>query len=202
MQVPDIHTIVYFILFFMPGFIFMKMYSLFVPTERTDFSKSWQEVVAYSTIFTGGTYLLYIIPKPEWIVGINYLVLFLGLLIAPLFSPFVIMKLQTTRWFHDNMLLLPPTAWDYVFGKREEYSVIVHFKTGNIIGGKYSIDSYTSSYPYSNDIYIEELWELDEDGHFLKSIKQSKGMWIRGDEILGVEFFDIMTIQDGDDKNE
>lgn len=201
MQFPaDTHTIIFFGLFFLPGFICIKVYSFFMATERFDFSKSWQEVVAYSTIFSGITYLLYSFPKLECIVWLDNIIPIVGLFIIPAISPHLIIKLQQTQWFHDNMILPQPTAWDYIFGKREAYWVIVHLKSGIKIGGKYDCSSYTSSYPYTHDIYIEELWGVDDDGKFLHPIEQSKGMWIAGEEILGVEFFSLFKNENGDEK--
>ncbi len=171
-----------------------------MPTERSDFSKSWQEVVAYSVIFSGLTYLLFIIPKLECIAWVNYLIPILGLFIIPLIASYLIIKLQQTKWIHDNMLLPQPTAWDYIFGKRGIYRVIVHLKDGRKIGGNYSYESYTSSYPDERDIYIEQLWEVDDNGSFIQPIERSEGMWITGEEILGIEFISTATDENGDDE--
>lgn len=200
MQFPDIHIIIYFIFVFIPGFIFIKVYSLFMPTARIDFSKSWQEVVIYSSVFTGLTYLLYIIPKPEYFIWVNYLILLLGLFILPAITPSLILKFQKTKWFHDNMILPQPTAWDYIFGKRGIYRVLVHLKDGRKIGGNYSYESYTSSYPDERDIYIEQLWEVDDNGSFIQPIERSEGMWITGEEILEIEFISTATDENGDDE--
>jgi hypothetical protein len=46
-------TLALFLLFFVPGFISLKTYDLFVPGERRDFSKSIYEAVAYSALNLG-----------------------------------------------------------------------------------------------------------------------------------------------------
>lgn len=200
MQFPDTHTIIFFVLFFLPGFICIKVYSLFMATERFDFSKSWQEVVAYSTIFSGVTYLLYSLPKWGCIAWLDNIIPIVGLFIIPAISPYLIIKLQQTKWCRDNMILPQPTAWDYIFGQREAYWVIVYLKSGDRVGGIYDCRSYTSSYPDERDIYIEQLWDLDDNGGFTEPIEQSEGMWITGEEILGIEFFSMSTDEKGDDK--
>jgi hypothetical protein len=46
--------------------------------------------------------------------------------------------------------------WDYVFSKKEKYWIIVTLKNGKKIGGKHSENSFSSSSPNENQIYLEE----------------------------------------------
>jgi hypothetical protein len=43
-------TLALFLIFFIPGFISLKVYDLLVPGERRDFSKSLFDAVAYSSL--------------------------------------------------------------------------------------------------------------------------------------------------------
>jgi len=79
--------------------------------------------------------------------------------------------------------------WDFVFGKKEAYWVIVHLKDKRKIGGKFAKNSFASSYPSEEQIYLEEVWTLDENGKFKEPLKRSGGIIILGKEILAVEFF-------------
>lgn len=202
MQISDVHTIFLFIIFFVPGCIFMESYSLVIPTGRIDYSKSWQKIVVYSIVFSGATYFLYDLAKFEHIAWANNLILILGIFIVPAITPFLFLRLQNIKWFHDNMLLPHPTAWDYIFNKRKSYWVILNLKSGDRIGGIYDVNSYTSAFPYEHDIYIEKIWELDEDGGFIQQIEQSAGMWVQGSEISAIEFFVNSIDENGDDECE
>ena len=58
-----------------------------------------------------------------------------------------------------------------------------------MIGGVYDENSFASSFPVDEQIYLEEVWKLSEDGIFLEQIKRSSGIIIMRDEILSVELF-------------
>lgn len=66
----------------------------------------------------------------------------------------------------------------------------MHLKDGSRIGGKYGKYSYASSYPEEDQLYLEQVYYVDENGKFEQPVPRSQGMIIRGDEILAVEFFE------------
>ena len=45
MDFMDVNQVVLFLIFFIPGFISLKVYDLFIPSERRDFSKSFFEAL-------------------------------------------------------------------------------------------------------------------------------------------------------------
>jgi hypothetical protein len=73
--------------------------------------------------------------------------------------------------------------WDYVFGKREPFWVIVHLHNGQRIGGRFDVQSFASSDPADEQIYLEADWVLDEQGRFLRPVERSRGIIIMKDEI-------------------
>jgi len=79
--------------------------------------------------------------------------------------------------------------WDWHFSKREAYWVIVILKDGRKIGGKFGLESRASASPKSKEIYIEDIWKLDENCKFIESIKRNKGVLITDNNILTIEFF-------------
>ena len=66
--------------------------------------------------------------------------------------------------------------------------MLVHLKDGMTVGGRFDTKSLASSAPAEEQIYIEELWHLDENRVFVAPIKQSSGAIILGSEIRAVEF--------------
>lgn len=62
---------------------------------------------------------------------------------------------------------LVPTPWDKVFSQGKKLWVIATFPDGSRIGGWYGLDSFATSYPEAQQIYLRHTYKLDEDGHFL-----------------------------------
>ena len=170
----------------MPGFIFIKSSTLVIASEVHDFSKKWYDAIAYGVIFSGLTYIAYLILNPYVHV---YIFLILGMIIFPFLSPFLIRQLRNMSFFRRYMLKPEVSAWDYVFSLPQSYWVILHLKDGRNIGGVYSTKSFTSSFPYKQDIYLEEIWGLDENEKFTDKIERSAGLWIVAEEISSIEFF-------------
>ena len=78
---------------------------------------------------------------------------------------------------------------NFIFGKKEVFWVIIHLEDGRKIGGKFDKDSFASSYPEEEQIYLEEVWKLDEEGKFIEPIERSKGIIILTNKVLFIEFF-------------
>lgn len=86
-----------------------------------------------------------------------------------------------------------PTAWDNIFSSRKYGCwVIVSLGNGKHIGGRYSTKSHASSDMEYRDIYLEETYEVSEDGW--KKTENTEGVWIPPSEIKKIEFI-------GDQKN-
>lgn len=54
----------------------------------------------------------------------------------------------------------------------------------------YQEKSSASSHPAEEQIYLEQVWKLDEKGKFLEPVTGSKGIIILNSEIAAVEFYD------------
>ncbi|MEX1013806.1 MAG: DUF6338 family protein [Candidatus Paceibacterota bacterium] len=53
----------------------------------------------------------------------------------------------------------------------------------------FGTESYASNYPNKQQIYLQEVWDLDKDGNFKSKIKRTDGILLLDSEILGIEFF-------------
>ncbi|HEV2780200.1 MAG TPA: DUF6338 family protein [Actinophytocola sp.] len=82
-----------------------------------------------------------------------------------------------------------PTAWDW-FGKvRSSGYVRVLTKENKWIGGWAGAHSYISSYPESRDLYIDCVYEFDNEGNFTEPTFNGRAsMWIRCDDVQLVEY--------------
>jgi hypothetical protein len=183
-----------FLIFFLPGFISMKIYDLMVPGASREASKSLLEAISYSTLNFGALFWLIAYIQTNDFYHKHFILYSLAvvviMVIVPACWPFAYLKLASwapiARYF-TNPIQKP---WDYVFGKRTSYWIIVHLKNGFRIGGRFDTKSFASSNPADEQIYLEEAWTLDDKGGFLKKVERSQGIIVMQDEIRAVEFFE------------
>ena len=182
-----------FIIFFLPGFISVKTYQFLIATEKIEFSKAIFETIGYSILnYILMSWLIWLNLKEDWMF-INsiwfYLSTFITLIITPIIWPLIIYLVLRSEWIKKFIVIHPiKSAWDSFFHKRESYWVIVHLKDGRKIGGKYSKNSFVSSFPRKEEIYLETVWKLNNDGSFESEINGTRGILILGDEIMAIEF--------------
>jgi len=181
-----------FLIFFVPGFVSMKVWELTVATERRDFQRLIVDGICYSALnFAALSWLIMIVRSNGWaeVHPISYvLAMALIIFIMPALWP-SIWLFMWRKFFHVALLDPTATAWDFAFGQRQGCWLIVHLVDGRKIGGKFSIRSFASAFPQKRDIFVEELWSLDEKGGFKERIDGSAGLFVRSEEISMVEFF-------------
>jgi hypothetical protein len=180
-----------FIAFFVPGFVAQKVYGLIVADDERDSTTFIVSAIAYSSLYYA---LISPIVWALWYSGqltnpyvVPVLILFLPAL--PALLPIIWLRIRRLRWVQSRTLSPIKRPWDFVFGRRREYWVLVTLKDGEKIGGIYGRQSSSSSYPRQEQIYLEKVWILGEDNTFVHEAPQSKGVIILGDEIAYIELF-------------
>ncbi len=89
----------------------------------------------------------------------------------------------------NNPITLP---WDYFFLNRDEACfVLIHLKSGSMIGGLYGLNSFASTFPQPQEVYIEEVWKIDDQGRFLEKLENTQGVLIKADECSHIEFYKV-----------
>jgi hypothetical protein len=183
-----------FLIFVLPGFISMKVYDLLVPGEPRDTSKSLLDAISYSTlnfaalfwligfIQTGDFYHQHFVWYSLSVVAI--------MLVVPACWPILFLRLSGWRPIGKHFVHPIRKPWDYVFRKRTPFWIIVYLKNGDKIGGRFGLNSFASSNPADEQIYLEEVWILDDKDRFLSEVEHSRGIIIMNDEILAVELFE------------
>ena len=184
-------TLALFLIFFIPGFITLKVYDLLIPGEPRDFSKSLFDAVAYSSLnFAALLGLIGIVragdlPAWEW-----YTLMFLLLIGMPAVWPVIFLRLRQHPRIAARIASPNARVWDDIFSKRTPYWVIVHLKDQRRIGGLYGAKSFTSHSPAPPEIYLEQVWHIGDNGGFTgSSVDSTEGILIMGTEILALEFF-------------
>lgn len=195
MDIWEANKLILFIAFVIPGFVSLKTYELFFPGAPKESGKQLIDAVAYSSI----NYALLLLPiylvetrdirstHPTAYVAFYALVLF----VAPVGWAYLLKRVRSTKWLQRT--LPHPTAkpWDYVFSQRKPYWVVITLKDGKQIAGRYDINSFASSAPAQEQLYLEEAWVLSSGGGFERPRVDSAGILILAPDIATVEFFNI-----------
>lgn len=98
------------------------------------------------------------------------------------------------RWIAHKLGLRPvhsmPNSWDWRFGRcaGREF-IMVTMSDGSTAAGIFGGESFASSDPTERDIYIEELWDVPEDGGPWSPQASRKGILIPAKEIRYVNFW-------------
>ena len=177
---------IFFLLFALPGFISLQVWTLIVPSADRPLKDDIGEAIAFGILNLAVAGPLLALWRPATPFTL-YIAILLALVALPILWPFVV------RWIVDslqrlNVLLIPSkNAWDDVFLRRETYFVVVHLKDGGRIGGYYGENSYAGVFPNSGHIYLEELWQLNANGGFRSRVPDSKGIILRPDDYAFVE---------------
>ena len=186
------------LIFFVPGFISLKVFDLLVPGEKRNWQGALFEAVGFSCInFALTFWVFFLINSADfyrrqrfWYYLIHFGILF----ILPIVWAILLNALLKLNFFVGKIVELIPTAWDYFFSQRKACWILIRLKSGDLIGGLYGVGSFSANFPYNQDIYISEVWKISETGQFLERIPQTKGTWIPKASIELMEFFDIQEL--------
>lgn len=188
------------LLFVVPGFIIDSVLRRFIPLKNNNSESTYLRLLIFSCYHYG----LYAIPiyyvfvsklynsSPTIIIS-SFLFIIFG---SPLIIGFLIVIIRSKNyheWFVKKFNVKPiksiSVAWDYFFSKTETIFATVYFKDATVVNGKFGASSYASSISSERDLYLECIYEVDENGNW--EVKQgSQGMLIKAEEIKAVEFFE------------
>ncbi len=185
----------------MPGVATTTVYSYLIPAERRKLADYFVEVVTFSMFYLALFFWLLALLYSAYLQSNIFLLVVLTLLaafIVPAFLGWLATYLMQAPWLRRfaKLVVHPiPTPWDYIFGKGESYWVIFHLKSGERVGGYYSSKSFSSSYPDPAEIYVEQIWRLDEEGRFREKVGRTAGGFIKAEDCKFVEFLSLKEDQ-------
>lgn len=182
-------TLGLFIMVVAPGFISLKIWGLIHPSRRIVFSEALYEAVFYGVLnyFLVVHWLTSLVQTSE--AAITICVYIFSLIVVPILLPIIWKRILSWASIKKRIINPIPKAWDVFFSRRKPCFMIVHMKNGQAIGGLYAYNSVASSYPENQDLYLEEIWELDDEGKFVKQIDGTLGLLVSGDTIDYIELF-------------
>lgn len=203
MTINSMDVVIYTAWFVLPGYIVSRIINTLCPGRKVSDAVNLLKSIGYSILNIAIWGWLYKIcmecnSKAWW----YYLVLTIVVVATSLFTGFVIGLLRYCgflRWLILKLFKIQiekpiPTAWDNIFSSRKNGCwVIVSLGNGKHIGGRFSTNSHASSDQDYRDLFLEETYEIDENGW--KRIDNTEGVWISPNEIKKIEFI-------GDGENE
>lgn len=195
LNIWEVDKLFLFIGFVIPGFISIKLFELLFPGQIKESSKQLVDAVAYSCInYALLLYPIYCVESSDLFNNhTNLYVIFyvFVLFVAPIIWTYIWKKLRETNAFQKNAPHPIQKPWDYVFSQRKSFWVIVTLKDQTQIAGLFSGNSFASSAPSPEQIYLERSWKLNGDGGFEREHNQTDGVIIISSEISHVELFKV-----------
>lgn len=119
------------------------------------------------------------------------------LVISPALLAWIAVWLRNTRLVSSRVGHPNKTAWDDFFKRRQECWILFHLKDGKMLGGYFGEKSYVSTFPQQPEIYVEEVWRVDDRGAFLEKVEGTLGTVIRQADCDRLEFL----VVEGDNTN-
>jgi hypothetical protein len=196
MDIWQADKLLLFIAFVIPGFISLKAYQLIFPTIERSSQSQLIDAIAYSSInyavligpisIIESYGLKELNPKLYWVF--NVFVLF----IAPILWVLIWSYLRKQKWLRRFTPHPVNSCWDYVFEGQDEYFWIkVTLKNGTQIAGLYADKSFVTNSPAPEQLYLQELWELNDEGGFDAPKTKTRGILILANEISFIELIDV-----------
>jgi Family of unknown function (DUF6338) len=178
----------FFVFLILAEFISMRVYSLIRPGDQPTLKDSFFEAIAYGTLNIGlMSWAIYLFQATESMIAKATLAALI-LAVAPVVWPFAldrVLELAAGRGLSNYRY---KTAWDDFFSRRRPCWLIVHLSDGRRIGGVFSDKSYATLYPTPGHLFIEELWQVDQDtGEFTGDAPISQGIILKPEDYRFVE---------------
>lgn len=192
MDIWEADKLFLFIAFVIPGFISIKCYQLMYPGVPQSSSQQIIDAIAYSclnyAILAVPIALIERSPVASSYPVLYYLFYLFTLFLGPMLWVIIWRRIRICKIIQRSVPHPTARPWDFAFQKRKPYWVKVTLQNGTIIAGRYSEQSFSSSAPAEEQIYLEEKWVLGVDGEFLRKIDRTAGVIILSKDISFLEF--------------
>lgn len=191
------------LVFIVPGFVAMRVKRMAYPTMEPTVAMAALDSLALSCVVYALTSpLLYVSYLHGWYgthpVRLALLALFVVLILPCILGILYVWssKREKLVWLR-GALGFPhpdPTAWDHHFRKGRAYWIWLTFKSAQVMAGLYGPNSFASSVPQRQDLFVEKLLALDEDGKVIGWKEGSAGALVDMKNLERIELFEIEAI--------
>lgn len=107
--------------------------------------------------------------------------------------------LRFLKWVGLNPVHAIPTAWDWKFGNMGEQWVLVTLKDDTRFVGFCGQGSFISSDPTERDIYIEQVYDIDDEDNW--SWPGQKSILVAPGEVRTIEFWPYAPQEDAHEQS-
>ncbi len=195
-----IYTIMAAVTFIIPGSIVISITRRVIPKKENEYNTKILEYFIYSFLnFFMWSILIYDIYsnidswKEHYVL--LWLTLFMIIFLSPAAIALIVIQIDQKDiirkiciYFNLTSLDTDPSAWDFKFKNISSEWVIVTLKNDKIVSGFLGSLSYISQNEKERDIYISEVFEIDENNKWTRK-KNTDGILIKAEEIKYIEFF-------------
>lgn len=91
------------------------------------------------------------------------------------------------------------SGWNELFGKQGGALIRATLSDGRVVGGFYGKPSMAGYTEHTQDLYISERWELDDDSWFLGPAQSTLGLWLPRESIVSLEVYEPSSDPDTKD---
>jgi hypothetical protein len=188
-----------------PGFIFIRVFDNLLPGRLRSFGQQVIDIVCWSF-----TILAFWLLPTLIVFGLSqrlsawlfYLLLgaliLLGVFGSPILLAYIFYRLDKRGTIKNWGTHQSPTSWDWFFSNRKgNHYVCFYLKEGTQLGGYFGERSFATSSPNAQQIYVEEIWRLDEDGRFVEQVEETDGAIVNREDCTRIEFFKSRQARDG-----
>jgi len=186
----DWSKLAFFVLFALPGFVSLQIWSLIVPTNDKPLKDSLPEALGFGVLnaMIGGPLVVVLAPKEPWAF---YGLLVVTLVALPAAWPFVGKWCLGKLAEHNLILNRNRNGWDAVFQRREP--LFCHRVSQGWTPDRrfFGDESYAALHPASGHLYLQQLWHLNARGQFREPIPESRGLILRPDDYHFIELLAV-----------
>lgn len=189
-----------FVFFVVPGLVTIRTYDLLVPSERRNWGEQFVDLIAYSFLVLaiwGLPYLGLVNNRDSFAPVVYYGLLVVLIVLITVVTPVGVAigyyKLRTSRYLQGKVPHPAPTAWDYYFQQDRIFWVRFRLKSGAIVAGFYDggeRGAFASTYPQPQQLYINELYYVDDEGRITDKVEGTLGAIINKDDCDLIEFLE------------
>jgi hypothetical protein len=189
-----------------PGFVFIKVFDNLLPGRRRSFAQQVIDIVCWSFTILA----IWLLPAlivfglsqrvSQWLFHLLLgALIVLGVFATPILLAYIFYRLELRGTIKNWGTHLSPTSWDWFFSNRagNHYYVRFHLKDGKELGGYFGERSFAASSPSAQQIYVEEVWRVDEDGRFIAPMEGSEGAMVDKEDCTHIEFFETREARNG-----
>ncbi len=97
---------------------------------------------------------------------------------------------KVLKWLRIHEGHAIPTAWDELFRRRRPAMVRAVLTDQRVVGGYYGSNSFPGYGEQSQDLLLEQRWQLDDDHWFVEAVEGSHGLWLSAGSIVSLELYD------------